>query len=52
MTRRTLALWVLAAPLAVLLAVPVLVLVLFALGAIPDDEPFDFDAWPDWDDES
>ena len=42
-------LWVLAAPLALVLAVPVLVL--FALGAIPDDEPFDFDAWPYGDDE-
>ena len=43
-------LWVLAAPLALVLAVAVLVL--FALGAIPDDEPFDFDAWPYGDDES
>ena len=50
MRPRTMVLWVLAAPLALVLAVPVLVL--FALGAIPDDEPFDFDAWPYGDDES
>lgn len=50
MSRRTLALWVLVAPLA--LAAAVVVLVLAALGAIPDEEPFDFDAWPYGDDES
>ena len=50
MRPRTMVLWVLAAPLALVLAVPVLVL--FALGAIPDEEPFDFEAWPYGDDES
>lgn len=49
MSRRTLALWVLAAPLALVGAV--VVLVLAALGAIPDEEPSDFDAWPYGDDE-
>ena len=50
MTGRKLALWVACAPLA--LAAAVVVLALAALGAIPDEEPFDFDAWPYGDDES
>ena len=49
MSRRTVVLWVLAAPLALVLAVPVLVL--FALGAIPDEPDFDFEAWPYGDDD-
>lgn len=50
MSRRGFVLWVACAPLA--LAAAVVVLVLAALGAIPDDEPIDFDAWPYGDDES
>lgn len=48
MTGRKLALWVACAPLA--LAAAVVVLVFAALGAIPDEEPFDFESWPYGDD--
>lgn len=49
MTGRKLALWVACAPLA--LAAGVALLVLAALGAIPDEPEFDFEAWPYGDDE-